>query len=738
MTRVLGVLKGQTVSGKQIRNGNAALAVFENGALQLSALGEERVTRVKHEPGFQKAMHELLWAAEMKISDVDIIAISSCCEPRSKVSQSGLDPLVGRRGELVTVGHHDSHATLSFLGSGFSDGLVLVADGGGDVLDEDADSDWWRHKREQLTVYSASANGLEAIGRDFDEPYALGFGEFFRAVTYFLGWQGSRFASRSMALASYSPTPEWPDVFEWDGTRLGCLVEQDPMAPIDVILRIGQEIGVNLGEPRKPHSEILEIHRQLAAYAQSQLNKFMHIRAEHALRETGHRNLSLGGGVALNVVTNGHLRRSLDAEVYVSSAPGDEGQALGNALSVLWEREPEALRDFRMTRSSAAYLGPPRKVDSASIAKSLLETECTNFAVFEYTSSAEVVAAVLDASSAVAVFQGRSEYGPRALGNRSILGNPRIPWGRALFNQVKNRNWFMPFAPVALSRKSDLSDMESIFGAVAPSPFMSFAANMEPGQPEELPAVTAIDGTARVQTLGEGDSDAYLSGVVAHFEQRSGVPVVLNTSFNGAGEPIVETLTDAVRSFSKLPVNILSAGRFLIVKSLSPELMRADVMPANFPVKVYSHQIDGSRRDLQIDGVPANEAIRLVQREVGRVVFIRSELPLFGPYLTKLRQGKKVTTIRFRANAVELPAFSRIPLFETEDFGVGDRSKPTATVRIKSLRYQVWGTLNAEDAARDGFDSYADMRRDLQEIYPKMKDTDWVTIYEIVLADPLG
>ena len=157
-------------------------------------------------------------------------------------------------------------------------------------------------------------------------------------------------------------------------------------------------------------------------------------------------------------------------------------------------------------------------------------------------------------------------------------------------------------------------------------------------------------------------------------------------------------------------------------------------MPESFPVKVYA-QLAGGRRDLNVEGVAANEAIRLVQRAVHRVVFVRSELPLFGPYLEKLRQGKKVTTIRFRAGAVELPAFSKIPLFETEDFGIGDRSKPTAVVRIKSLRYQVWGTLNAEDAARDGFDSFDDMRKDLLTIYPKMQDSDWVTIYEIVLAE---
>lgn len=733
MIRVLGVLKGQTVSGKRIRNGNSALASFEDGVLRLSALGEERVAREKGAPGFERSMRELLSAEQLSLSDVDTVAISSCCESRERVLQSGLDPLRGRR-EVVAVGHHESHATLSFLGSGASESLVVIADGGGDVLDDDADSDWWRHRREQLSVYSATREGLTLLGRDFEDPYALGFGEFWRAITYFLGWHSSRHASRVMALASYAPIPDWPDIFAWDGSRLDCLVKQDPMAPIDVVLRMGEIMRVNLGEPRQLHAEILLIHRQLAAYAQNQLNKFMSLRLLASLKDTGHREVALGGGVALNVVTNAHLRRECGLAVYVPCAPGDEGQGLGNALSTLWKMEPAAVRDFSMRQSSSAFLGPDRRVDSASIASSLRAANQTSFAVFEYTSSANVVASVLDASSAVAVFQGRSEYGPRALGNRSLLGDPRIPWGRALFNQIKARNWFMPFAPAA--RPSAPADGETggLFASDRPGPFMSFAEHVQTPRLSQIPAVTAIDGTARLQTVGDSE-DSYLREVLRVFESRTGLPVVLNTSFNGPEEPIVETLSDAVQSFSVLPVNILSAGRFLIVKSLSPELVAAGVMPMKFPVKVYAQQIGGTRRDLNIDGVPANEAIRIVQHAVERVVFIRSELPLYGPYLEKLRQGKKVTTIRFRADAVELPAFSVIPLFETADYGVGDRSKPTATVRIKSLRYQVWGTLSPEDAARDGFDSYDDMRNDLLTIYPKMKDSDWVTIYEIVLAD---
>lgn len=731
MISILGVLKPRTVSGKQLRNGGSALIVSGEDGLHLSALSEERVVREKGAPGFERSMRSLLADSNLNLRDLDVVGISSCCEPLARVLQSGLDPLVGRR-EVVAVGHHHSHASLSFLGSGYSDALVVIADGGGDVLQADADSDWWRHSREQLSVFSGSRNGLELVSRDFDEPYAFGFGEFFRAVTHFLGWPSSRHAARVMALAAYSPVPDWPDLFAEEDGKLVSPIVNDPNAPIDMVLRIGQELGVNLGEPRKPHSEILRIHRQLAAYTQNQLSKFLALRVSRSIASTGHDHVCLGGGVALNVVANAHVRASTGLEVYVPSAPGDEGQALGNALSILWEREPAALHGFGLQRSSNAFLGPKHKIDSAAVASTLIKRNCSDHAVFEYTSSADVVASLLDASSAVAVFQGRSEYGPRALGNRSILGDPRVPWGQAQFNQIKRRNWFMPFAPTAQSMDPELTSLGDFFDLSGASPFMSFADRVHESQVANLPAVVANDGTARLQTLAS-DDETFAGEVLRSFAARTGVPVLLNTSFNDRDEPIVETLDDAVGSFGSLPVNILSAGRFLIVKSLSPELIKAGVMPATFPVKVYAVK-DGTRRDLGVEGVTANEAIRQVQSAVGQVVFVRSELPLYGPYLEKLRQGKKVTTIRFRANAVELPAFSEIPLFETSDYGVGDRSRPTAIVRIKSLRYQVWGTLNAEDAARDGFDSYDAMRTDLLTIYPRMKDSDWVTIYEIVLA----
>ena len=230
----------------------------------------------------------------------------------------------------------------------------------------------------------------------------------------------------------------------------------------------------------------------------------------------------------------------------------DEGQALGNALSVLWAREPEALRGFNLRRSSDAYLGPTRRVDSATLARALSNANCDDYAVFEYTSSAEVVAAVLEASSAVAVFQERSEYGPRALGNRSILGDPRLPGGRALFNQAKKRNWFMPFAPAGVIGGSET--VEGFFDLHGPSPFMSFAENLavSPGGTVSIPAVVGNDGTARIQTV-EASEDSYIHEVINHFQDRTTVPLVLNTSFNEGGSPIVETVEDAIGAFSELP-----------------------------------------------------------------------------------------------------------------------------------------------------------------------------------------
>ena len=199
----------------------------------------------------------------------------------------------------------------------------------------------------------------------------------------------------------------------------------------------------------------------------------------------------------------------------------------------------------------------------------------------------------------------------------------------------------------------------------------------------------------------------------------------------------METVLDAVESFAELSIDLLVLGRFLVAKSMSPALVDAGAMPSRFPLEGYVVK-GGKKKALGLERMRSRECIRAVQRATGAVEFVRSELPLYGPYLTWLRQGRKVTTIRFRRHGVEFPSLSKLPLFETEDYGIGDRSTPTAQVRIERFRYQLFGELTEEHAVQDGFDSLKHMHDDLRKIYPALEDSDWVTIYDIGLIRELA
>lgn len=736
--KYIGIFKPETTFGKKIRSGGAALVDVTKSEPHIVALAEERMTGEKYAGGYRNALRAICQSERLDLDRVAAIGVSTCCEPLENSVVGLSEDIDIHSGKLEAIGHHESHATLAFLGSGFDEALVVVSDGGGNVLDGSVSDKWWKHPREQLSYFAGRRrDGLMRLESDFEAPYEVGFGEFYRAVSYFLGWPGSRHASKVMALAAYgSRRSKWPPTFGNDVGRLVSILQNDPLNPIDMIVNLGLRLGVDFGEPRAAGAEILEVHRNLAAYTQAQLEIEQTERIRRLMQETGLKNICLSGGVALNVVANGVIQRTLDSPVYVAAAPGDDGQALGNALSLWWrtartKRGGRPLGGFRMASSGSASLGPVREIDSAAVSNALRDSGHLDYAIFEYTASEAVVAKVLSRGATVCVFQRRSEYGPRALGSRSILGDPRAEDGRALFNQLKHRDWFMPFAPAARFNDDDVASIW--FSAPVNSPFMSFAVEFAKDRPNSVRAVVSKDGTGRVQSISEGET-SFIAKVVQAFDKLTRVPMVLNTSFNSGGRPIVETIDDALSTFAELPINILALGRFLVVKLLSPDLIEADVMPSAFLVEGYIVQ-KGHRRALGLLNLTSRECIRVAQKSTRTVVFVRSELPLFGPYLAWLREGRKVTTIRYRKGAVELPKMAELPLYETEDYGVGDRTKPTAMVKIQSFRYQIFGELTEDDAIRDGFQSLGHMRMDLAKIYPNLQDHEWVTIYDIGLLE---
>jgi hypothetical protein len=261
---------------------------------------------------------------------------------------------------------------------------------------------------------------------------------------------------------------------------------------------------------------------------------------------------------------------------------------------------------------------------------------------------------------------------------------------------------------------------------------MSFAITTRESARHLIPAVVSQDGTARLQTV-EADEDSLLRDVLIAFYERTKVPFVLNTSFNRGGSPIVDSVDRAIETFASMAVNVLVLGRFVIIKNLSPQLSRMEILPWKYDIPVTVAR-GSERTSLDVDNVTSREVLRWVQSLTESVVFVRHDFPLYGKYLEWLREGEKSTTIRFRKGGVELPKKAVLPLFETSDFSVGQRDQAAAMVRIRWIRYQRFGELTAEDASKDGFRSLDEMLAAFKEIYPNLRPKDWVTIYGISLV----
>lgn len=380
------------------------------------------------------------------------------------------------------------------------------------------------------------------------------------------------------------------------------------------------------------------------------------------------------------------------------------------------------------TKSADAFLGPSNRLDSRSVAYALADTGHSSYIVFETSDFSDLVARMLASGSAVCIYQERAEFGPRALGARSILADPRRPDAVSRLNNLKSREWFMPFAPAVLQER-----MAEWFTPEVKSPFMSFAVHATQQAIQELPAILNYDCTSRVQTVGPDDATP-LRGILLKFAEHTQIPVLLNTSFNLGGQPIVETVPQAIETFSSMPINALGIGRFVVVKSLSPDLGDLPISATISDLEMEVFKAPKSSPEV-ISHMRPHSRMRKIQDLTSMVIFVRTEMPLYGEYLNWLREGRKVTTIRLRKGAVEIPFSSVLPLFETADFGPGDRSRPTEYVKISALRYHRWGELSTEDAMRDGFKSYSDMRKALTKIYSNITDEDWVTVYDISLID---
>jgi carbamoyltransferase len=570
------------ILGLNAFHGDASAALLRDGQL-VAALEEERLNRIKHWAGLPVLSAKACLQGEQP----DHIAISRdpkahlvdklirvALRPRrwasvsSRAANSARITQVSR--ELAAEGihsknsskvhfveHHRAHLASAFFASPFEEAAVISIDGFGDFS-----SVMWG---------IGQGNEIEIRG-SVCFPHSLGI--FYTAFTQFLGFPKYGDEYKMMGLSAYGE-PRFADQVrrvartEKDQCRLNLDYFTHHTKGVEMTWYGGEpalsaifsnKMSREFGQPRVPRSEIQQRDKDLAASVQLVLEENYFALLNFVQKRTGMKAVCLAGGVALNCVANGVIfDRSDFRDVYVQPAAHDAGTSIGAALYVQ-HQELKLSRSFEMRH---VYYGPQYSDDEV-----LTELEiagCKYHRLDEADLVARTVKAIAD-GKIVGWFQGRMEFGPRALGNRSILADPRRTDMKAILNsRIKYRETFRPFCPSILAEK-----VGEYFETDYPSPFMVMAYKIKPKQRERIPAVTHGDGTGRLQTV-ERDVNGLYWKLIHRFEEETGVPVLLNTSFN-ENEPIVQTPAQAIDCFLRTQMDVLSIGGFLLRKEENSHL----------------------------------------------------------------------------------------------------------------------------------------------------------------------
>ena len=474
--------------------------------------------------------------------------------------------------QLLFAEHHQSHAASAFFPSPFDEAAVLCMDGVG----EWATTSVWLGKGNQLTPLW-----------QIDFPHSLGL--LYSAFTYFTGFKVNSGEYKLMGLAPYG-TPRHVDVIrdhlidiKADGTfRL----QMDYFDYATGLRMTNEKFSALFGrEPRAPESALTQDDMDIAASVQAVTEEIVLKIAQTIHRETAVDHLCLAGGVSLNCVANGRLlREGPFKRLWVQPAAGDAGGALGCALAV-WHQYADKPRQSSgaMDRMRGAYLGPSFSSDEISAALDQLGAE---YHVHRDEDLFSLLAELLDQGKVLGWFQGRMEFGPRALGARSIIGDPRKTDMQSVMNlKIKYRESFRPFAPAVLNEQ-----VADYFDQTTESPYMLLVANVqndrrkivEPSDEtlfgieqlkqirSEIPAVTHVDYSARLQTVHR-DTNPRFHALLEAFDAKTGCPVLVNTSFNVRGEPIVCSPADAYRCFMRTEMDCLVVENYLLLKKEQPQ-----------------------------------------------------------------------------------------------------------------------------------------------------------------------
>jgi carbamoyltransferase len=580
------------ILGINAYHGNASAAIVSDGKL-VAAAEEERFNRVKYAAGFPAAaIRYCLQDAGLTLADVDHVAV-----PRNPYARLGtklfyalrMPSFARERAKVLTkfkgipealaqafdfdparltakfhrIEHHQAHLASSFFVSPFERAALLSADGLGDF----ASTMWGTGTGNRMNIDGAIAF-----------PHSLGL--FYSAVTQYLGFLKFGDEYKVMGLAAYGQPEQlaaFRDIVRFDersngnGFRLGLdyfthhrTGPEMTWAEADKTPTLGKmfspEMSRKLGPVRAPEEPLEQRHRNLASGLQARLEEVYLGMLKKLAEHTGLKSVCLAGGVAFNCVANGKIFDATPFErVYVHPAAGDAGLAVGAAYYV-WHQLLGKPRSFVMDH---AYWGPGysreevrRAIDANGLARGGYSiSELPEKELMQHT------AAIIADGKILGWFQGRAEWGPRALGNRSIVADPRRPEMKEILNQrIKHREIFRPFAPSILAESTG-----EWFEKSHPSPFMNLAYSVRPEKRDKIPAPTHVDGTGRLQTVTREANPRY-HALISAFRDLTGVPVVLNTSFND-NEPIVCRPEEALDCFLRTQMDALVLGDFLITKS---------------------------------------------------------------------------------------------------------------------------------------------------------------------------
>jgi carbamoyltransferase len=492
-----------------------------------------------------------------------------------KELKSTIDEDVNWRELLLFSEHHLSHAASAFYPSPFESAAVLTLDGVGE----------WT----TTSIAIGKGKSLNVV-KEIHFPHSLGL--LYSAFTYYTGFRVNSGEYKVMGLAPYGE-PVYADLIR---EKL-ITVAEDGSFQLDMSY-FDYATGLTMtnkkfdalfgGPPRTSEAELTQREMDLAASVQKVTEDIVLKLAKGIARETGELNLCLAGGVALNCVANGILlREKIFENIWIQPAAGDAGGALGAALSTWYlYHNRERLTSTERDAMKGAYLGP-------EFTDTEIEAELTACgAEFKKLSEAEMieeVASILVDEKAVGWMQGRMEFGPRALGGRSIIGDPRSPHMQKQLNlKVKYRESFRPFAPSVLSE-----DVDKWFEHESDSPYMLLVADVQNEkrramtEEEEalfgidklnvprssVPAITHVDYSARIQTV-HADTNPKYHAVISKFKEKTGCPLVVNTSFNVRGEPIICTPTDAFKCFMGTEMDVLAVGNYVLYKEQQDEALK--------------------------------------------------------------------------------------------------------------------------------------------------------------------